>query len=159
MAGLIRHDPLRDIYSMSRAFDRFLDRSLDEIGSEWDETMNLSLPLDVIENKDAFEVKASVSGFDPKKLEVTFTNGTLTIKGEINDESDEKEEGKYHIRERRIGSFCRSISVPSAINADKIEAETENGVLTLRLPKREEVKPKRIEVKSKNVKVIEGKSK
>ncbi|MCJ7695197.1 MAG: hypothetical protein MUO40_07185 [Anaerolineaceae bacterium] len=51
MAGLIRQDPLRDIYSISRAFDRFLDRSFDEIGNEWDEAMNLSFPLDVIEKK------------------------------------------------------------------------------------------------------------
>ena len=159
MGNLIRRDPLREVFSMSRAFDRWLDRSLGEMGADWEESMGFSLPLDVIENENEFVVKADVAGYDPEKVEITYNNNTLTIKGEVKEEKEQKEEGRYHLRERRFGSFCRSIAMPGTIDQSKIEAETENGILTLRLPKKEEAQPKRIEIKTKKVKVIEGKTK
>lgn len=76
----------------------------------------------------------------------------LTIKGETKEENETKQE-HYHLRERHFGSFVRSIALPNSVNADKIEAVNEHGVLTLTLPKAEAVKPKRIEVK----KMIESK--
>ena len=99
--------------------------------------------------------------WDPENLDITTTHNTLTIKGEVRDEREETEEvGRYHLRERRYGSFSRSISMPGSVDVNKIEAETKSGVLELHLPKKEEVKPKRIEVKVKSSnKVIEGKSK
>jgi HSP20 family protein len=72
----------------------------------------------------------------------------LTIKGEMTEEREEKE-GNYHLRERRYGAFQRSISLPTLVNADKAQAESEHGVLTLTLPKVEEVKPKSIKIKAK----------
>lgn len=72
----------------------------------------------------------------------------LTIKGEMTEEREEKE-GNYHLRERRYGAFQRSISLPTLVNADKAQAEFEHGVLTLTLPKVEEVKPKSIKIKAK----------
>ena len=83
-------------------------------------------------------------------------DNVLTIKGETTSDV-EKNEGSYHLRERRYGSFSRSISLGSHITADKIQANYENGVLTLHLPKAEEVKPKRISIKPS--KMIEGKVK
>jgi HSP20 family protein len=71
----------------------------------------------------------------------------LTIKGEAKKE-EEKEEKNYHIRERHYGSFMRTVNLPAGINSDKVDAMTENGVMTLRLPKAEEVKPKKINVKA-----------
>jgi len=159
MGNLIRRDPLREFFSMSRAFDRWLDRSLGEIDAEWEESIGFSLPLDVIENENEFVVKADVAGFDPEKVDITYNNNTLTIKGEVKEEKEQKEEGRYHMRERRYGSFCRSIAMPGTIDQGKIEAETENGILTLRLPKKEEAQPKRIEIRTKNIRVIEGKAK
>jgi HSP20 family protein len=157
MGNLIRRGPFREFYSMSRALDRLMDRSLGETGSEWDESMSFTLPLDVIEKEDEYLIKASVAGFDPDKIEVTFSDNTLTIKGEVKEEKETKEEGRYHMRELREGSFCRSVSMPGLIDPNKIAAETENGILMLHMPKKEEVKHKRIEIKPKNVKVIEGK--
>ena len=119
------------------------------------------MPLDVIENDDEFIVKADIAGIDPEEVEITYTNNTLTLKGEVKDEREEgKEKGRYHVRERRYGSFVRSISMPGSIDVDNIKAESQNGVLVLHLPKKEEVKPKKIAVKV-NTKgnVIEGKSK
>jgi HSP20 family protein len=72
----------------------------------------------------------------------------LTIKGETTEEKEENQ-GNYHLRERRYGAFQRSISLPTLVNADKAAAEFENGVLTLTLPKVEEVKPKSITIKAK----------
>lgn len=64
-------------------------------------------------------------------------------------EEREEKEGNYHLRERRYGAFQRSISLPTLVNADKAQAEFEHGVLTLTLPKVEEVKPKSIKIKAK----------
>ena len=75
-----------------------------------------------------------------------LTDNVLTIKGEMRADKEINEEN-YHLRERRFGSFVRSVTLPTAVDADKIEAVNENGVLTLTLPKAEAVKPKKIEVK------------
>jgi HSP20 family molecular chaperone IbpA len=159
MVNIIRRDPLRDAYSMNRAFDRMLDRAFGEFGMEWDEPLKFSLPLDVIEKENEFIVTANVAGFDPEKIDITYTNNALTIKGEMQEEKESKEEGRYHLKERRVGSFFRTISMPGLIDSGKIDAEIDNGILTLHLPKKEEAQPKRIEVKAKNVNVIDSKTK
>jgi HSP20 family protein len=103
------------------------------------------LPLDVIETEDEFIVKASLPGIDPDELDISLTDNVLTIKGEI--KVEEAEDVRYHLRERRFGMFQRSISLPVPVNADKVEAVYEHGVLTLHIPKAEEVKPKHISIK------------
>ena len=116
----------------------------------------LRLAVDVSETDDSFIVKASLPGINPEDLDISMTDNVLTIKGEIKME-EEKEGEKYHIRERRFGRFMRSLTFPVPVDADKIEATYENGVLTLVLPKAEEAKPKKIEIKTNGHKVIEGK--
>lgn len=156
MTNLTRWDPFREMMVMRRNMDRLFDRFVDDSGSDW-EPANWSLALDVVENDDDFVVKASLPGINPDDLEITFTEKTLTIKGVTKEES-ESEKGRYHLRERRYGQFARSISLPRGIKADEIEARYDAGVLTLRLPKAEEIKPKRIEVRSSAPeRVIEGK--
>lgn len=161
MANLIRRDPIREMLSWNRAMERMLDQFYGENEPGFSDQFNLRVPLDVIENDDEYVIKANVAGLDPENVEITYTNNTLTIKGEVSDEREETEEkGHYHLRERRYGSFSRSITMPGSVNVEHIEAETKDGVLELHLPKKEEVKPKRIEVKVKpGGKVIEGKSK
>jgi HSP20 family protein len=146
------------------SWNRAMERMLDLYGEDelnFNDQINLRVPLDVIEKDDEYIIKANVAGLDPENLDITYTNNTLTIKGEVSDEREETEEkGRYHLRERRYGSFSRSISMPGSVDVNKIKAETKSGVLELHLPKKEEVKPKRIEVKVKSGnKVIEGKSK
>jgi HSP20 family protein len=141
--------------SMRRAMDRLMDSTF---GDDWDSgTTEWSLPLDVIENEDDFVVKATVPGVKPEDLEVTYNNGALTIKGEVKAE-EEKKEGKYHLRERRYGTFVRTVALPPDVKPDNINAEYHDGVLTLTLPKAEEVKPKRISIKGIQNKLIEGKA-
>ena len=151
---LTRWDPFRDMMSMRQTIDRLIDNSM---GDNWDSGTEWSLPLDVMENADEYVVQAAVPGVKPEDLEITYNNGALTIRAETKAEDDQKE-GKYHLRERRFGSFVRSVSLPTDVKADSIEAEYKDGVLTLKLPKTEEVKPKRIAIKGSESKMIEGKT-
>ena len=144
----------RDVFGI----EPYLDRLFDLDTSLWDLPVT-SFPIDVIENDNEYLVRASVAGFDPEQLEITFENNTLTIKGEIKEENKDEQQGRYHIRERYAGTFYRSVSLPGMIDQNKISAETDNGVLTIHLPKKPEAQPKRIEVKPKSVKVIEEKKK
>jgi HSP20 family protein len=144
----------RDVFGI----EPYLDRLFDLDASLWDLPAT-SFPIDVIENDNEYLVRASVAGFDPEQLEITFENNTLTIKGEIKEENKEEQQGRYHIRERYAGTFYRSVSLPGMIDQNQISAETDNGVLTIHLPKKPEAQPKRIEVKPKSVKVIEEKKK
>lgn len=161
MANLIRRDPIRDMLSWNRTLDRMLSDFYGDWEFGYGDSLSLRMPLDVVENDDEFIVKADVAGIDPENIEITFTDNNLSIKGEVSDEREEEgEEGRYHLRERRYGTFSRTISMPGTVDVNDIEAETENGVLKIHLPKREEVKPRRIEIKgSEKQKVIEGKSK
>jgi HSP20 family protein len=93
-------------------------------------------------------------GIDPEDVEVTYTNKTLTIKGEQIQEQD-KEGQRYHLRERRWGSFARSITLPTPVRTDDIKAYFEAGVLTLSLPKAEEARPRRIAIQAGD-KMLEG---
>ena len=110
------------------------------------------------EKDDAFVVKASIPGINADDLEITLSDNVLTIKGEIKADEDIEEE-QYHVRERRYGSFMRSVTLPTPVDADAVEATYEHGVLTLTVPKAEEAKPKRIAIRSNgHQKMIEGKA-
>jgi len=161
MANLIRRDPVREMLSWSRAMERMFNNMYEDSDLTFGEPLNLRMPLDVIEKDDEFIVKADVAGINPEKIEITYTDNNLSIKGEMSEEREEEgKEGRYHLRERRYGTFSRTISMPGTVDVDAIQAETENGVLQIHLPKKEEVKPHRIEIKGGTKQnVIEGKSK
>lgn len=150
---LTRWDPFQEMLNLRRTVDRLFDNVNPD--REWQPTQ-WGLAVDVVENKDDFVIKASVPGINPDDLDVSYSDDTLTIKGEVKSDSEYKED-QYHLRERRYGSFARSISLPIKIKGDAIEANYQNGVLTLRLPKAEEVKPRRISIKVGDQKMIEGK--
>ena len=157
MSNLTRWDPFREMTTLRNWMDRWMDTPFGTM-TTWQPT-TWDLALDVAETDDDFVVKASLPGITPEDLEITYNNNLLTIKGEVKEEKD-VEEQRYHLRERRYGSFTRSISLPSSVKADAIEASYEAGVLTLHLPKAEEAKPKRIPVHSGNApQMIEGKAK
>lgn len=108
-----------------------------------------ALRLDVKEDDKAFHVTADIPGLTDKEVEVTFNDGTLTIRGEKKIERDEKRD-TWHIIERSSGSFARQLGLPTNIDVDKIEAIFDKGVLTVTLPKQpdEKAKAKKIEVKT-----------
>lgn len=138
--------------TMRRAMDRLLESNLGEDQGEW----TLSVPMDISENEDAYLLKASLPGVDPKDIDITYREGVLTIQGQVReDQEDERDE--YRVRERRFGSFTRSIRLPVGVREDGIESSYQNGVLRLHIPKAEEVKPKRIQIKSGECqRMIEG---
>lgn len=158
MSNLTRWDPFREMMSFRSAMDRLFDETFFGRQAGWESQFGWSPALDVSETADEYLVKASLPGIQPDELEITYNNNVLTIKGETQSEH-EVEEQRYHLRERRTGSFSRSISLPSTVDADHIQASYTAGVLTLHLPKVEEAKPKRIQVRSgETPQVIEGKS-
>lgn len=146
---ITRWNPFREI----RAMNRMLDNAIEYSPLSWETSWNLA--LDVAESDDDYVVKASLPGIKPDDLEITFSENVLTIKGKVT-EDKELEEAHYHMRERRYGSFSRSIRLPSGIKSEKIEASYEDGVLKLHLPKAEEAKPKKITISSSSPKVIEA---
>jgi len=105
--------------------------------------------VDVVEGEKAYEITAELPGMDEKNIEVKMADGRLTIKGEKQEEKEEKKKD-YYLQERHFGSFERSFDIPESIDPNKIEANFKKGVLTVTLPKKAEAqKPaKKIEVKA-----------
>ena len=101
--------------------------------------------IDLVERDNAFEMTAEMPGLDEKNVEVNVANGVLTVKGHKEEEKVEKKED-FHLRERRFGSFARSVRLPDAVDADKIEAGFKNGVLKVTLPKKPEAQKPVIQV-------------
>jgi len=150
MRSLVRWEPFNDLISLRDAMDRLFEESFIQPSKTWLAPWRGSgqLPLDVYETDEEIVVKASVPGIKPEDIDITITGDTLTIKGESESE-EEVERERYICRERRYGAFTRSVTLPGGINTDEAEASFEDGVLTLHIPKAEEVKPKTIAVKKK----------
>lgn len=128
------------------AFRNELESLFDTFVQAEGRTQDFVPALDVSEEKDRYVVKAELPGLAPKDVNVSVENGMLTIRGEKRQESEEK--GKsFHRIERRYGSFQRVLALPATVDASRTEAAYKDGVLTVRLAKREEAKPKAIEVK------------
>ena len=103
-------------------------------------------PVDIFQDGDKeIVLKAEVPDLSREDIDITVENGTLTIKGEKKITTDVKEE-QFHRIERRYGSFSRSFSLPRTVDATKVGADYKNGVLTVRLPLREDAKPRQIKV-------------
>ncbi len=147
---VVRWEPFNEMISLRDAVNRLFEDSfiqpsawpLPLEGSAW------SMPTDVIETKDNIVVKVTAPGIKPEDIDISAVGDTLTIKGEVKSE-EHVEEGSYIRKERRFGSFHRTLTLPTTVASDKARAEFENGVLTLTLPKAEEAKPKSIKVTSK----------
>lgn len=102
--------------------------------------------LDLAETDDEIEVKLDIPGLKPNEIDIEVRGDSLHIKGEHKEEKEEKEK-TYHRIERRSASFNRSVVLPCCVNEEKVTAECQNGVLTIRLPKTEESKTRKVEVK------------
>ena len=100
--------------------------------------------VNAAETKDEFTVTAELPGMKPEDVSVDFTDGMLTIRGEkVNEKTEKEDDRTYYMWERRFGTFQRTLPFPGGIDDKKIAAEFKDGVLSVRLPKTEEVKPKR----------------
>jgi len=103
-------------------------------------------PVDIYQNGEhELVLKAELPDMTRDEIDITVENGTLTIKGEKKFSTDVKEE-QFHRIERRYGSFSRTFTLPQSVDTSKVAADYRNGVLTIRLPQREEAKPRQIKV-------------
>lgn len=147
---ITRWEPMREFVTLRDAMDRLFEDSF--VQPSWNalagrpEGNVWRLPLDVYSTPEEIVISATVPGINPEAVEITFENDVLTIKGEL---PAPLENVEYVMRERRFGPFSRSLTFNTAVNADNIDATFENGVLTIIVPKAEEVKPKTIKVQAR----------
>jgi HSP20 family protein len=147
MSNLTRWEPVREMMTLREAMDRLFDdaftRPINLRDGGW------SAPaVDMYQTDDEVVVRAALPGFKADEVQINVTGDVLTLRGELKHQ-EEKKERAWHIREHRWGTFERSIALPTQVTADKAVADFENGILTITLPKAEEVKPKTISVKAK----------
>lgn len=140
---LVRWDPVRELASMEvdRLNRMFSDLYAQPFGRAW-------MPAVDVYETDAHEfvIKAELPEMKREDISVTFDNGVLTLQGQRKAEHQAAAQDRYHRIERQYGSFTRSFALPATVDASRINAAYKDGVLTIRVPQREEAKPKQIEV-------------
>ena len=148
MSNLTRWEPAREMMTLREAMDRLFDDAFTRPLSVRDGWSMASPAIDMYQTDNDVVVKASIPGIKAEEVQINITGDILTLKGEARQEEDRKERS-WHIREQRFGSFERSIVLPTDVKSDQAEAVFENGILTITLPKADEVKPKTINIKAK----------
>ena len=142
--AITRWRPFRDLLSiqneMNRLFDDFFGRPFTRL--EWTKEA-WSPSVDVSETKDNVIVNAEIPGMNKEDVKVSVQDNVLILSGERKQEKEEKN-ANYHRIERSYGSFSRSFTLPTSVQADKVKATYKDGILKITLPKTEEVKPKEI---------------
>lgn len=147
MANITRFDPVGEMVSLRSAMDRLFEDSFVSPMS-WRTISggeSVTPALDVYETPDDIVVTAVLPGIKPEDVDITMTGQTLTLRGEFKAD-DKVERDQYLYRERRYGSFSRSLQLPVRVEGDRAEATFTDGVLNLRIPKAEEVKPRQIRI-------------
>jgi HSP20 family protein len=148
MASIVRWDPIRDMVTLREAMDRMVEEGLVRAPAPFAAWAPGGMAVDVYETDDSVVVTSAIPGVNADDIEISVTGDTLTIKAETKEDSEIKREN-YLRRERRFGSYCRSVTLPGGLEADKAEADYDDGVLTLTFPKAEETRPKSIKVTAK----------
>ena len=147
MNKIMRFEPGREMMTLREAMDRLFDDAFMRPSTmtfrDWQ-----SPAVDMYQTDDEVTVKAALPGLKSEDVQISITGDVLTLKGEVKHEEENKEK-TYHIREQRWESFERQIPLPTDVQADQAEAKFEDGILTIRLPKAEEVRPKTITVRAK----------
>jgi len=144
---IVRWEPFRNLVSTQDQFNRLFNETFSRFftGAEGGEAQGWSPAVDIYENDNNLVLKAELPGVDPNDVEVRVEDNVLYLRGQRKFEKDVKEEN-YHRIERAYGSFQRTFTLPNSVDANKVAAEYKSGVLTLTMPKREEVKPKTIKI-------------
>lgn len=143
MASLLNLIPKRETTLTTDVFDKFFNDFYPLSMLKEDE---LYPAFDIVENEKEYVASAELPGMDVKDIDVTLSDGILTVKGEKRQEHEDKGDG-YHRIERHYGSFHRSFRIPGKIKMDGVDANYKDGILKLTLPKTEESETKKIEVK------------
>jgi HSP20 family protein len=146
---------MRDLVDFEREFGRMFNSLENRFGisrskeedAEYENAVWMPL-TDIYEDKDKYSLKLDLPGIKKEDVKISFVDGKLSISGERAQESEHKD-SKCHRIERSFGKYYRSFSLPENIQSDKINAEFNNGQLSITVPKAEEAKPKEIEIKVK----------
>ena len=158
MSNLTRWEPAREMMTLREAMDRLFDDALTRpfsLTREGGSAYTWSSPaIDMYQTDNEVVVKAALPGIKADEVQINVNSDVLTLRGETKQEeektsSSQRNDKSWHIREHRWGAFERSIRLPTGVIADKAKAEFDNGILTITLPKSEEVKPRTITVKTK----------
>ncbi len=147
--AIVRWTPARELLSMRDQMDRLMNDFMTPTWttrSAW-EAAAASFPIDVYQTDKEYVVKATLPGVKTDDLDVNIVGETVTIKATTQQEKDVKEEA-WLLRESQYSAFSRSITLPSEVQADKVDATYETGILTLRIPKAEAILPKSIKVRA-----------
>jgi HSP20 family protein len=147
MANITRYNPYGELVTLRDAMGRlFEDSFVSPLTWRQLDGEMLNPAMDVHQTGDEIIVTASLPGLKAEDVDITITGQTLAVRGEF--KADEKvERDQYLYRERRYGTFHRQVELPVRVQGDATTATFEDGVLTLRIPKAEEVKPRQIKVK------------
>jgi HSP20 family protein len=142
-----RPSPFGELLSLRQAMDRLFEESFVRPRGAWGAQggEGAPLPLDVSTTTDALVVEAALPGIRPEDVEITVEDGTLTIRGSSRQERRESD-GDLLVQEIRRGDVSRSLSLPNGLEPDKADATFEDGILTLRIPRAEQVKPRQIRI-------------
>jgi HSP20 family protein len=137
------------VFSLRREIDRLFEDTFGNVQSQGAGRGEWIPAVDIREDDKELTLEFELPGVAPDHVEVTAEKGVLTVRGEKRGERKEgDEEGRYHLIERSYGSFSRSFQLPQGIDEERIEAQFENGVLKVRIPKAALPQPRRIEIKS-----------
>ena len=141
MASVVRWDPFRDVMALREEVNRLFGRTLGEGAGAavW------TPAVDVFDTKDAIVLKAELPGLKPEDIDIEIDDNVLTIKGERRFQ-EAVEDGRYYRLERSYGHFSRSLTLPQGVRGDQVDAQFDQGVLEVRVPKADEVKPRKIAV-------------
>ena len=138
----VSHALLADPQNWQREFDTMLNRFFNPEGG----SHVVAYGVDIREDADHFYVEAELPGFKKEDVNITFEDGQLTIQAERKDEKREGDKSERLLTERRWGRYVRSFTLPPTVDGNQVEAKLADGILTITLNKREEVKPRRITV-------------
>lgn len=142
MPAVARFDPFRDITTLRDEMNRLFNRTVGEgvsSGSAW------TPAVDIFDTDQAIVLRAELPGLDPDDIEIEIDDNTLSLKGERRFE-ETVQEGRYYRLERAYGHFQRNVTLPQGVKADEISATFDKGVLSVRVPKADEIRPRRIAV-------------
>jgi len=148
MSNLTRWEPAREMMTLREAMDRLFDDAFTRPVSIRDGWSMATPAIDMYQTDNDVVVKASLPGIKSEEVQINITGEMLTLKGEVKQEEERKDRA-WHIREQRFGSFERSVVLPTDVKSDKAQAVFENGILTITLPKADEVRPRTINIKAK----------
>jgi len=157
MTVITRWDPFREFSTLQDRMNRLFRESYGPEGREESlTTTSFAPPVDVYEDEHNVSLKIEVAGIEEKEIDVRIENNVLTVHGERKFEKEEKEENFRRV-ERQYGSFTRTFTLPSTVDAEKVSANYDKGILKISLPKKAEAKPKQIKVNVGGDKVLESK--